>query len=31
MKHAIFALSLIPAAAAADPITFAWTPNPQTP
>ncbi|TJZ89726.1 transporter substrate-binding domain-containing protein, partial [Paracoccus gahaiensis] len=31
MKHAIFALSLIPAAAMADPITFAWTPNPQTP
>ena len=31
MKLAILALSLFPAAAMADPITFAWTPNPQTP
>ncbi|MFD1911157.1 ABC transporter substrate-binding protein [Halodurantibacterium flavum] len=31
MKHTILALSLFPAAAMADPIAFAWTPNPQTP
>lgn len=31
MKHTLFALALLPSAALADPISFAWTPNPQTP
>ncbi|QUS35715.1 ABC transporter substrate-binding protein [Falsirhodobacter algicola] len=31
MKYAAFALALLPTAALADPITFAWSPNVQTP
>ena len=31
MRHVAFALALLPTAALADPITFAWLPNAQTP
>lgn len=31
MKHALLALALLPSAALADPVTFGWSPNAQTP